>query len=151
MTMTLTSASSGLPDPVTDSAFYRGVPTKRALAWVVDVVIVAIACVLVLPFTAFTGLFFFPVLMLTVGFFYRWFTIASGSATWGMRLMAIELRNIAGARLTAGEAFLHTAGYTVSVVTAPLQLISMVLMLATPRGQGLSDMVLGTAAINRPA
>jgi hypothetical protein len=32
---------------------------------------------------------------------------------------------------------------------APLQLISVILMLALGRGQGLTDIALGTAAINR--
>ncbi len=145
------TAAMTLPNPETAPAFYAGVPTKRLLAWVVDVILIGVLCVLVLPFTAFTGIFFFPFLMLFVGFFYRWFTIAGGSATWGMRLMAIELRDMDGLRLTSGMAFAHTAGYTISVITAPLQLISIVAMLLTPRGQGLSDMVLGTTAINKPA
>ena len=146
----MSTATMTLPDPVTRPAFYQGVPAKRALAWVVDVILVGILCVLILPFTAFTGIFFFPVLMLFVGFFYPWFTIANHSSTWGMRLMAIELRDLSGQRLTSGAAFAHTAGYTFSVVTAPLQLVSMIAMLLTPRGQGLTDMLLGTTAINTP-
>lgn len=145
-----TYAPLGLPDPEQSPAFYSGVPTKRALAWVVDVIVALALSLLVLPFTAFTGIFFFPALMLFVGFFYRWFTIASGSATWGMRLMAIELRDAAGQRLTSGTAFAHTAGYTFSVMVAPLQLVSMAFMVLSPRKQGLSDHLLGTAAINRP-
>ena len=143
--------SQGLPDPAHDADFYARVPTKRALAWVADVTLVLIVSILILPFTAFTGIFFFPVLMMMVGFTYRWFTIAGGSATWGMRLMGIELRDHTGARLNGVTALLHTAGYTVSVVTFPLQLISAALMATTPRGQGVSDYLLGTTAINRPA
>ena len=140
-----------LPDPVQSPAFYSGVAIKRALAWVVDVILIGLFSALVLPFTAFTGLFVFPALMLFVGFFYRWFTIAGGSATWGMRLMAIELRQADGDRFSSQTAFLHTAGYTFCVVMAPLQLVSAILMLVTGRGQGLPDMVLNTAAINRPS
>lgn len=148
--MTATAyAPLGLPNPERAPEFYQGVTMKRALAWVVDVMLVFVLCLLVLPFTAFTGIFFFPVLMLFVGFIYRWFSIAGRSATWGMRLMAIELRDADGARLTSGNAFAHTAGYTVSVIMAPLQLISMALMLISNRGQGLTDHVLGTTAINR--
>ena len=109
-----------LTAPATAPALYAGVPFKRALAWVIDVTIVAVMCLLVLPFTFFTGVFFFPLLMLVVGFFYRWFTISGRSATWGMRMMAIELRDLGGARFDTGTAFWHTAGYTISVVTAPL-------------------------------
>jgi len=75
----------GLPDPHRSAEFYDGIPTKRLLAWVVDTVLIGLVSVLVLPFTAFTALFFFPALMLVVGFAYRWFTLAGGSATWGMR------------------------------------------------------------------
>ena len=54
------TAMPGLPDPTTQSQFYDGVLFKRAFAWVIDVVMIAILCLLVLPFTAFTGVFFFP-------------------------------------------------------------------------------------------
>lgn len=141
----------GLPDPSNKPEFYRGVAIKRALAWVIDVIFIALASALVLPFTAFVGIFFFSFLMLIVGFFYRWFTIAGGSATWGMRIMAIELRDHDGLRLQSGTAFGHTLGYTISVIMAPAQLISAILMLVTGRGQGLTDLVLGTTAVNKPA
>jgi uncharacterized RDD family membrane protein YckC len=149
--MTTHFIPTGLPDPVREHAFYDGVTTKRGLAWVVDVILIAVLCALVLPFTAFTGIFFFPALMLIVGFFYRWSTISGRSATWGMRLMAIELRNLRGERFSSSEAFWHTAGYTISVVTFPLQLISVAMMLVTARSQGLTDHLMGTTAMNRPA
>ncbi|GGL60820.1 RDD family protein [Wenxinia marina] len=148
--MTTYSPLIGLPDPETRPEFYRGTAVKRAIAWVLDVTLIAILAVLVLPFTAFTGLFFFPMLMLVLGFVYRWLTLSGGSATWGMRLMGIEIRDRTGERLDSQTALLHTAGYTVSVLAAPAQLISAILMLVTPRGQGLTDMILGTAAMNRP-
>ena len=127
---------------------FSGVPLKRGMAWVFDVILIAVLCTLVLPFTAFTGIFFFPFLMLVVGFIYRWFTIACGSATWGMRMMGIELCDNDGAPLTSSLALAHTFGYTVSVALPPLQLISIILMLVTAHGQGLTDHVLGTTAIN---
>ena len=89
--------------------------------------------------------------MAVVGFMYRVITLATGAATWGMRIMAIEIRDPHGAQLDLGQAFLHTVGYTVSWAVMPLQLISMVLMATSNRGQGLTDVVLGTAAINRKA
>nr|WP_156788562.1 RDD family protein [Roseobacter sp. CCS2] len=131
-----------------DPRLYDGVTIKRGLAWVFDVVMIAMLCALVLPFTAFTGIFFFPALMLFVGFIYRWFTLAGGSSTWGMRMMGIRFRDHQGASLSSGLALAHTFGYTISVAIAPLQLISVILMLTTPRGQGLSDLILGTEAIN---
>jgi uncharacterized RDD family membrane protein YckC len=142
-------AWSGLPDPHDRADFYASVLPKRGFAWVADSILIALLAAIALPFTAFTGIFFFPFLMAVIGFFYRWFTIAGGSSTWGMRLMGIELRGADGLRLTSQDALLHTAGYTVSVVVFPLQLISVLMMLMSPRRQGLSDLVLGTAAINR--
>ncbi|MDW3221666.1 MAG: RDD family protein [Paracoccaceae bacterium] len=139
------------PDPYAQPAFYKDVPLKRLMAWGVDAVLTFLACLAILPFTAFTGIFFFPLLFLVVGFIYRMITLANGSATWGMRLFAIELRQSTGARLDAGSAFAHTLGYTISWAMFPLQLISMVLMATTERGQGLSDHALGTVMVNRRA
>ena len=61
----------------------------------------------------------------------------------------IEFRDRDGQPFDGGTAFLHTAGYTFSVVTVPLQLISIVMMITTERRQGLTDIILGTAAVNR--
>ena len=148
MTMTDT-VFPGLPDPVRNPEHYDGVPLKRGLAWLVDFALVAVLSVIALPFTAFTGVFFFPALMMVIGFLYRWVTIATGSATLGMRLMNITFRNRYGEPFDSGTAFLHTAGYTASVLAFPAQLISIALMLISERKQGLTDHVLGTVAINR--
>ena len=141
----------GLPDPVREPEFYAGVTMKRGLAWVVDATITLGISLLLLPLTAFTAIFWWPVLWLTVGFVYRWATLAGGSATLGMRLMAITIRDRDGRPLDAAVAFAHVLGYTVSVAFLPLQLLSVGVMFALGRGQGLTDLALGTAAINRPA
>jgi uncharacterized RDD family membrane protein YckC len=152
MTARISSARlHGLPDPVRESEFYAGVTVKRGLAWVADAAITLALCLLALPFTAFTALLWWPVLWLLVGFLYRWATLTTGSATWGMRLMALTLRDRDGSRLDGSTAFAHVAGYTVSMALFPLQLVSIALMVALGRGQGLTDLLLGTAVINRPA
>ncbi len=140
-----------LPEPDTQPEFYADVPLKRLIAFVIDTVLIFVLCILIVPFTAFTGLFFFPFLMLVVGFAYRVVTIANGSATLGMRLVAIEFRDAQGQRFDLSSAFMHTLGLSVSFAVFPLQLVSVVLMLTTPRGQGLSDHMLGSVAINRRA
>ncbi len=137
------------PDPDTQADFYDGVPTKRLLAWVLDMIATIAMCLLILPFTAFTGVFFFPFLMLVVGFIYRVITLSTGSATWGMRLMAIELRDVRDRPFDFSTALFHTLGYSISWAMAPLQLISMIMMCVTARKQGLSDIVLGSVAVNR--
>lgn len=154
VTMTHSPSSDrnwGLPDPYTQPEFYNDVPSKRLFAWVIDSILIALVVMLLTVLSVFTALFVLPLVWLAVGFAYRWITIASRSATPGMRLVSIELRRADGSRFDGTTALLHTAGYTFSVVTFPLQLISIAMMLMTERKQGLSDMILGTAAINRPA
>ena len=43
---------SATPDPHAQPDFYRDVPLKRLLAWVVDAGVTLLACVAILPFTA---------------------------------------------------------------------------------------------------
>ncbi len=149
MTERYTPRPSGLPDPDYHAEFYADVPFKRLLAWIVDVLLISIFTAGLTLLGFLIPLFFLPLLYAVVSFLYRWSTIASRSATPGMRLMAIEFRDRDGQRFDGGTAFLHTAGYTFSVVTVPLQLISIVMMLMTARRQGLTDTILGTAALNR--
>jgi len=140
---------SPLPDPFNQPQFYASVPSKRLIAWILDLVLIVGACVVALPFTAFLGLFFWPVMLLVVGFAYRVVTLANGSATLGMRFAGIEFRDAHGARFDLSLALAHTLGYSVSMAFPILQVISIVLMLTGARGQGLTDVVLGSVALNR--
>jgi uncharacterized RDD family membrane protein YckC len=144
------TATDHLPDPERQAEFYAGVTAKRGLAWIIDAVIIW-AIALVLALVSIVGLFMIPLVVLAVGFLYRWGTLARGSATWGMRLMAIEFRNAWGERLGPAQAGLHVTGYYIAMSTLLLQVLSVGLMMVTARGQGLSDMVLGTVALNRRA
>lgn len=145
----MTTPFANHPDPFRSSEFYSSVPTKRLLAWVIDTGITLLLTLLVIPFTAFTGLFFFPLLWLVIGFGYRTVTIATGSATWGMRIMAIELRDARGERFDFSQALLHTLGYSISMGFVLLQVASIICMLGSARGQSLTDMALGTVMINK--
>jgi len=149
--MTIATPLWGLPDPELRPEFYADVPTKRAIAWVADTVLVTLICVVIVPFTAFTALFFLPALFLTVGLIYRIATIAGGSATPGMRLVALEFRTHDGQRFGPALAAVHTVLFTVSMSMVFPQVISVILMLTGARAQGLSDLLLGTAAVNRAA
>jgi uncharacterized RDD family membrane protein YckC len=145
---------SGLPDPETEADFYEGVPARRAAAWVVDVLVtLAIGVPVALLFGIFTlgfGFAVFPLVLSGTGLLYRTSTIASGSATWGMRFMGIELRRHDGARLDATRAFLHSLIYGGCMMLFPLQIISCISILTTRYRQGLPDLALGTTAVNRP-
>ena len=141
----------GLPDPLDQPEFYADVPIKRGVAWVIDVILISLMVGILVLVTAGIGLFFIGFLYILVGFSYRVLSLAGGSATLGMHLVAIELRRHDGTRFDMGIAILHTLGYMLSTSFVLPQLASIALMLTTPRGQGLTDMVLGTAAINRSA
>ena len=149
--MSMSMTDTQLPDPIAQSAFYDGVPTKRFLAWVVDIIIIALMSAVVATLPFFIGWFFYPLIFIGLSFIYRVVTIANRSATWGMRLFNIELRNREGQPLESSEAFLHSAAYMVASGFFLPQLISVVLMLISERKQGLHDFLCGTAAINKPS
>ncbi|MEM1361553.1 MAG: RDD family protein [Pseudomonadota bacterium] len=138
-----------LPDPETAPEYYQDVAFKRFVAWIVDIFAVLVLSLLVLPFTAFVGLFFFGLIYLAVSFLYRFASIASYSATPGMRLVSIELRRTDGTYFDTLTAFLHTFLYLFFSTIFVLQIVSVGLMVISPRGQGLHDLALGTAALNK--
>lgn len=138
-----------LPDPIRAPQYYDAVPSKRLIAWVIDSVFIFFLTWLVVIFTAFVGVFFLPLLYLTIGFAYRTLTIANTSATWGMRAMSIELRDARGERFDFSQALVHTLGYTLSMAFFIVQIVSVIMMLGSARGQGLTDMALGSVMINR--
>ncbi len=140
-----------LPDTIAQAAFYETVPTNRLFAWILDAAIILEICLVVLPFTGFLGIFFWPLMWLVVGFAYRTITIANRSATWGMRLVSIELLNRTGARLDLTKAIFHTLGYIISIGIFLLQAVSIVLICASMRGQSLIDHVLGAVMLKKQA
>lgn len=140
---------TALPDPDFQAEFYASVPAKRLIAWIIDSILIFALSAGAVVLTAFTGLLIWPLLYLAVGFAYRTVTIANGSATLGMHFAGIELRDGEGQRMDSGTAALHTAGYTLSLALPVLQVISVILMLTSSRGQGLTDHFLGTVMLNR--
>lgn len=148
----------GVPDPVRDSQFYDGVPLRRFVAFCIDLgVIVALWCVvlvigLVLTIITFgVGTPLAVLLFSLTGFLYRWIMLTERSATLGMILTGIEVRDATGNPLGPLVAFLHVGGFYVSVFLTPLLVIGWFLMATSPYRRLLHDLVLGTVVINRPA
>jgi uncharacterized RDD family membrane protein YckC len=146
---------SGLPDPDLDRQFYDGVPVRRFVAWLADLVLVLLVGVPVaLVFGLVTlgfGFALFPVIVGGVAVLYRLATIGGGSATWGMRFAGIEFRKGDGTRFDGGTTLLHTAVYALCYAFPFLQLLSCLTILFTRYRQGVPDLLLGTTAIVRPA
>lgn len=143
--------AANYPDPVIQSQFYADVAPKRAMAWVIDTILVAFLVALFIPLTGFLALFFLGGLYLVINFLYRWIGLTRHSATLGMRAMGVEFRDVEGLRLGGAQAFVHTLFYTLSVAFVFPQVVSVLMMVMTRRGQGLTDTVLGTVLINRAA
>lgn len=141
---------SALPDPTLDAQFYDGVPVKRLIAWCLDVLIVFGLVLGALMASLGLLVVIFPLLLLLLNVGYRAWAIDRWSATIGMRTLGIELRNARGDKLTRTEAIAHSVIFVASFATLVGALVNIVMMLATDRGQGLHDMILGTTAINRP-
>jgi len=141
---------SGLPDPDTDSQFYDGVPFKRLLAWFIDIIIILLISMALVVGTFGLGAFMYPLLLLISNFGYRIFTLTRNSATLGMIIAGIEIRNGRGEKLTLSEAAWHTSIYLIVFVFMFGIIISMIMMLVNKRGQGIHDYFVGTTAINRP-
>ncbi len=148
------NTTHGLPDPQTDAEFYEGVPLKRLIAWLIDAVIIialAVGATLVAGVLTLGIAFFFAgFLFMATSFIYRVGFISAKSATPGMIVMGIEFRTMSGHKFEFRDAFIHTALYTVAVMSFFGQIISMVTISATEFGRGLPDFVLGSTAINRP-
>jgi len=144
-------SASGLPHPEYDAQFYTDVPRRRLIAWVLDAVIIGLLTLIILIGTLGLAGFILPIVLIVLSFAYRVQTLRSGSATLGMRLVGIQLRDRRGLKFDDATAVLHTALYTFNTILLPLQLLSCVLMAKSRYGQGLHDMVLGTTAINTPA
>jgi len=142
---------TSLPDPDYQAEFYAFTAPKRLMAWFIDSLLIVILCLITVVLTAFVGLIIWPLLYLVIGFVYRAATLTSSSATLGMRFAGIELRDLSGRRLDSQKAIMHSAGFTFSMAIPVLQVISIIMMLTNPKGQGLSDALLGTVMLNRRA
>ena len=72
-----------------------------------------------------------------------------GSATFGMRIMAIELRHASGHQLDFITSVFHTIGLYVSYAFVLVQLLSIGMIVMREDRKSLTDMVIGTVIVNR--
>lgn len=145
-----TLTNSALPDPYHQSVFYDGIPSKRLIAWVIDVALILIVMIFLSIVTLTLAFWLWPIFWVATSFIYRSLTIGAGSATLGMRMMNIELRGPTGARLTGNEAMMHSGIYLLCASFFLPQILSITMIVLGQRNQSLPDIFMGTAAINRP-
>jgi uncharacterized RDD family membrane protein YckC len=144
-------------DPVANPELFEGVLARRVVAFVIDVVLIAIPLIVVWMF-----IFVFGIVTLGLGWalyglmsplsviwalFYYGLTLGSpASATMGMRAMEIEMRTWYGAPAYFVLGAVHAVVYWISVsVLSPLILV---VGFFNPRGRLLHDFLVGTVLIN---
>lgn len=147
-------------DPALNPELFEGVLPRRFVAFVIDVVILAIplivAWVFIFVFGIFTlglGWFLFhlmpPASVLWALFYYGATLGGPASATIGMRAMDIEMRTWYGAPSYFVLGAVHAAVYWISVsVLTPLILV---VGFFNSRGRLLHDILVGAVVINNAA
>lgn len=147
-------------DPALQPELFRGVLTRRVIAFLIDLVVLAVPVVLAVIFIAVFG-----VITLGLGWALFWLVSPASviwaivyygaslggpySATVGMRLMDIELRTWYGAPGYFVLGAVHAVCFWVSVCAlSPLVLL---VGLFNGRRRLLHDMLLGTVVINTSA
>lgn len=141
----------GVPGPRAVS----GIRTRRILAFLIDVVIIALltfaASIVVFVLGIFTlglGWLLYPILWPAVALVYSAFSLGGpASATVGMRTQGIEARFMDGSRLNPGIAAIHAVLFyaSISFLTPLILLVS----LFTDNKRLLHDIVLGIIFVNR--
>ena len=145
-------------DPYDQPDLFRGVLTRRVVAFLIDLIVLAIPIVLAVIFIAVFGLItlglgwllFWLVSPLSIVWALVYYGVTLGgphSATIGMRTMDLELRTWYGAPgyFVLGAAHALLFWVTISFLT-PLILI---VGLLNGRKRLLHDILLGTVVINR--
>jgi uncharacterized RDD family membrane protein YckC len=147
-------------DPVANPELFEGVLTRRLIAFLIDLVILAVPVVLasifIFVFGLVTlgvgwGLYFlmWPATVIWAIFYYGMTFGAPQSATLGMRVMDLEMRTWYGAPAYFVLGAVHAVAYwvTVSVLTPLVLLVG----LFNERRRLLHDILVGTVVINNPA
>ncbi len=146
----------GSDRPATEGSF-SGVLVRRIVAHVIDNLIVAaimavLALALVLMSVVTLGLMTGPVIGLGAIVPIVYFAALTGgrrSATPGMRLMAIELRTLAGGRPDHVVAALRTLLYFATILL--LTPLVLVVVLFSDRRRALHDILSGTVVVRKTA
>jgi uncharacterized RDD family membrane protein YckC len=147
-------------DPMANPELFRGVLSARAMAFIIDVIVMALPIIAATIFISIFGL-----LTLGLGWLLFWplngvaiiwpvlyygFTLGGRhSATPGMRMMGVEMRSTNGApgNFVLGAAHAVIYWVSVSVLTPFIVLVG----LFNSRSRLLHDFILGTVVVNSAA
>ena len=146
-------------DPVANPELFEGVLARRCIAFLIDLVIIAIPVLLAATFILIFGLFTFGLGWLLYGLLwpasviwaivYYGMTLGSpASATIGMRVLDVEMRTWYGAPAYFVLGAVHAIVFwvTISFLTPLILLVAFF----NERRRLLHDMLVGTVVINNP-
>jgi uncharacterized RDD family membrane protein YckC len=146
-------------DPAASPELFEGVLARRVVAFIIDLIIIAIPVVVASMFIFVFGLVTFglgwalfwllsPASVVWALFYYGLTLGSTASATVGMRAMEIEMRTWYGAPLYFLLGAVHAIVFWVSV--SLLTPFILVIGLFNGRGRLLHDMLVGTVLVNNP-
>lgn len=144
-----------LPNPNSSPELFDGILTRRAVAFVIDCVIMGAAILLVTLVAGILGIFTFGLTWLSIPLivpvtFVAYYAVTLGSpsrATLGMRATDIVLTPTRETTLDGWMAMIHVVVFWIScsLLTPFIILIG----LFTPRRQLLHDVIVGTLMVRR--
>lgn len=148
--------SGAAPDPLEDPALYDGVVLRRALAWMLDIMILfflGVAIWLVAGLLTVASLFTLgpltiPAAILAAAFLplcYSGYFIGKHGGTPGMALFDLEVRSWTGDPPDLWQGFLHAALFIVTV--APSTWIILLAAFMNQRRRCLHDFLAGTVVV----
>jgi uncharacterized RDD family membrane protein YckC len=144
-------------DPLARPELYEGVLPRRAMAFVLDAVLIGLLTIPLAVLNVFLGIvtlglswFLFPIFIPLVALGYNALTMGGpASATPGMRVFGLEMRVWDGQRMYGLLAALHAVVFWFSLyLLTPLVLL---VALFSARRRLLHDMLLGTVLVDRRA
>src|SRR5580692_3113487 len=147
-------------DPAANPELFEGVLARRLMAFLIDLVVLAIPLIVTAIFILLFGLMTFglgwmlfwllsPASVIWALLYYGLTMGSAASATVGMRAMELEIRTWYGAPAYFLLGAVHAVVYWVSVsVLTPLILL---VGLFNGRRRLLHDMLVGTVVVNNPA
>lgn len=153
--MSTTDARPELPNPATAPELFEGVLTRRVIAYIVDLVLLALITVIILVVGTIAGFFTFglawislPIVIPIAILGYYVMTLGSRMrATVGMQLMDIVLTPTRGRPLDGWQILIHPLVFWITVWVAwP---ISLAVALLTPRREMVHDFIAGTLMVRR--
>lgn len=149
------AARPALPDPATAPELFDGLLTRRATAYLVDVVLMSVIVFAITLVGAILGFFTFGLAWVSLVFavpaaIILYYAATLGSprrATVGMQMMDIVLTPTRGQPLDGWMAVLHALVFWITIwICWP---VTLLFALFTPRRQMIHDLIMGTLMVRR--